>query len=192
VYGNFIVNGDFSNGLTGWTVWTERGDLLVDVAGASNELRMRGTNYNGGVYQVVTVPADVALSFDGYWRTPTFLANEQWGEVIVRNGNNPPINGQDVTTPVAFKNDTWTSTSGWDGIISQTAPVTNNPNAGPLGPGGSSLGVITVILKAGSVVDGTTNVLRWDNIVLTPEPATLALTLIGITVLPGRRRRATR
>lgn len=63
---NLITNGDFSNGLTGWSQWVQRddyagvtGQFLIDVPTAAQELRLRGYSYNGGVYQVVPVPIGV-------------------------------------------------------------------------------------------------------------------------------------
>lgn len=204
---NFITNGDFSNGLTGWSTWVQRddyagvtGQFLIDVP-AAQELRLRGYSYNGGVYQVVPVPIGVPLTIDGVWRTVGAVADAQWAELVIYEGNTPPIAGTDTLAGrVIFKNSTFASdtggrTTGW-GVSEafeplSSATVVNRPTRAPLGTG-STTGFVTVILKAGSIHAGvnTNKVVRWDNIVLTPEPASLMLLGLGCLAVARRRRHA--
>lgn len=192
---NLLVNGDFSNGLTGWTIWTQRNDGgNFNIQVNNGILEQRGNSYNGGVYQVVNVPPNVPLSIDGFWSSTPSVPSEQWAEVIVLEGNNPPQNNVDVLAPLIYKNDTFGgSVNGWSGIISQTSPVTFNPTGGPLGAGSPS-GVVTVLLKSGSIGVGTLNGANFDNIVLIPEPSTTALALAALLAavsLSARRHRRT-
>ncbi|MCH8923969.1 MAG: PEP-CTERM sorting domain-containing protein [Planctomycetes bacterium] len=197
---NLLTNGDFSaspDPLEGWTIWSQRGDVggsftpqVVD-----GVLHLRGTNFNGGVFQVVDVPPNVPLTVDGFWQSNPTVANYQWGEVIVVEGdvvadNVAPANGQDVTTPLIFKNHTFDGDGAWDGTISLTATQTNDPTGGPLGAGSPS-GKVTVILKAGNL-GGNLSGTNFDNIELNapiPEPSTALLFVVGSAVLMLRRRR---
>ncbi|MEX2186595.1 MAG: PEP-CTERM sorting domain-containing protein [Pirellulales bacterium] len=177
--GELLVNGLFLDGLTGWTQWTQRNDGgNFTVAVNNGVLEQRGDSYNGGIYQVVAVPANVPLTIDGAWQSNPTVASEQWAEVIVVEGNNPPVDGQDVTGPLIFKNDTFGGdVGGWFGAFAGSSPVANDPFGGPLGAGSPS-GFVTVILKSGSINPGTLNGVDFFGVALNavvPEPSSVAL-----------------
>lgn len=187
---------NFEDGLAGWNVWTERGTAqsaaeaepptLGDIqpwSGANETVaHVGGENYNGGIWQVITLPLGAGTyEIDGFWRSHPTVPSNQWGEVIIREGNAPPVNGSDVAGPLYYKNDTWTTSGGWSGLISATAPVANVPSFT------TASGTITLILKSGNVPNSTASV-DFDDIWITPEPASLGLFAIGGLVLVRRRR----
>lgn len=191
-----LVNGDFTAGLTGWTIWTQRndgGNFTVTANGGL--LEQRGSSYNGGVYQVVVVPPNVPLTLTGGWISNPTVASEQWAEVIVVEGNNPPVDGADVLGPLIYKNDTFGGApAGWAGDFASTSPVANDPFGGPLGAGSPS-GFVTVILKSGSINGGTLNGVDFGGLSLTavvPEPGTFAIVGMGVVVLAVNRFRYAR
>jgi hypothetical protein len=188
-----LVNGDFSSGLTGWTTWVQRNDGgNFSVAVNNGFLEQRGNSYNGGIYQVVAVPSNVPLILTGGWQSNPTVASEQWAEVIVVEGNSPPVDGADVLGPLIFKNDTFGGNPlGWSGDFAFTSSVVNDPLGGPLGAGSPS-GFVTVILKSGSINPGTLNGADFVAVSLTavvPEPATWMLAISGaVAALAWRRR----
>lgn len=194
---NLLANGDFTDGLNGWTIWTQRNDGgNFSVAVNAGLLEQRGDSYNGGVYQVVAVPPNVPLLIDGGWLSNPTVASEQWAEVIVVEGNSPPLDGMDVTGPLVFKNDTFGGdVNGWIGAFADTSPVVNDPTAGPLGSGSPS-GFVTVILKSGSINPGTLNGVDFGGVTLNaviPEPSAWALAVAGaLTLAAWRCRRKAR
>ncbi len=160
---NLITNGDFSNGLTGWSVWTERGSLNQQVVGG--QLQLQGVNHNGGMWQQFStggVGTDIDLT--GFWASNPTVANSQWAEVLIINGTRTPTNGQDVNTgqsdvDMIYKNDTWASTGGWSGNMNQTAPVAN------VGSFTADASVATIILKSGNI-NGPLTGTKFDNVVV--------------------------
>lgn len=186
---NWLSNGDFSDGLNGWTPWTQRddaGDFSVSVS--DGVLQHRGSSYNGGVWQVAEVPIGLPLAIDGHWASEPTVPLEAWAEVIVIDGMHPPADGLDVTSPVIYRNDTFFTAGGWNGPISLTSPVVSNPTGGPLGSG-SATGRVTVILKSGSTGSGNLNGVNWNGMFLIPEPTALVLFAIGAGLIrPSRPR----
>jgi len=162
--GPSLVNGDFSDGLTGWSQWTDRGTITF--SNDSNRGKISGNNINGGLYQQFsTGGVDTEIDITGWWATSPATANNQWGEVLIINGDRNPSNGSDINggqsdVELIYKNDTWTSTSGWSGDMDQTAPVTN------VGTFTADDTVATIILKMGNS-GGSTNGLLFDNLVVT-------------------------
>ena len=160
---NLIANGDFANGLTGWTQWTERGSFTPVID--SGQLQIASTEHNGGMWQQFgTGGSGREINLSGWWASDPTLANYQWGEVLIINGPRTPVNGQDITGGGAdeiliYKNDTWASTGGWSGQINQTAPVTN------VGSFTSAGDVATLILKSGNM-GGTNTGTRFDDVVV--------------------------
>jgi hypothetical protein len=191
-----LVNGDFTAGLTGWTIWTQRNDGgNFSINAGSGVLEQRGNSYNGGVYQVVAVPPNVPLTLSGGWISNPTVASEQWAEVIVVEGNSPPVDGADVLGPLIYKNDTFGGApGGWSGDFASTSPVANDPFGGPLGAGSPS-GFVTVILKSGSINAATLNGVDYGGVSLTavvPEPGSFAIVGTGVLVLAALRIRKSR
>ncbi len=175
VGGIALTNGDFSNGLTGWTQWTERGS--ISFANNAGRGHVSGNNINGGLWQQFsTGGTGTPIDITGWWESNPTTANNQWAEVLVINGSRTPVNGQDVNdgqsdVVMIYKNDTWATPGGWSGSMDQTAPVAN---VGTFTADGS---VATIILKVGNA-GGSTNGALFDNLSLvagTPQSPTIAL-----------------
>ncbi|GMU24419.1 MAG: hypothetical protein AMXMBFR13_44930 [Phycisphaerae bacterium] len=167
-----IANGAFSDGLTGWSNWTQNGSPSISVN--AGELTISGNNFNGGVYQQFgTGGAGKVVTITGAWRSTPTLSNTMWAEVLVINGNRTPVNGVDETdgnnnTLLLFKNDTFNGRGAWDGALAKNAPVKNTVSFVATGP------TATLILKTGNTGAGTTGV-KFDNLEVRciPAPATL-------------------
>ncbi len=188
---------NFEDGLAGWNIWTERGASLsapvlenppavlgdIQPWSGDNEqcARVNGDFFNGGIWQVITLPLGAGTyTIDGFWRSYNTSPGNNWAEVIVKEGVNPPINGQDMGGPLlAYKNDTWATSGGWNGQMSLTAPVANNGTF-------TTAGTITLILKTGNI--GGTGGADFDDIWITPEPASLGLFGLASLLLVRRRR----
>jgi len=153
---NRLGNGDFSQGLTGWSTWTERGTLQTSVA--NGQLHLSGTSHNGGVYQTFpTGGAGKTIQIDGFWASGP-NAPIQWAEVLVINGSGLPVNGLDLKADGArvlliYKNDS----ASWSGSMRGTTTV---PSAGAFIAAGD---VATLVLKTGTVLGRTSGGI-WDEI----------------------------
>jgi PKD repeat protein len=166
--GKLIENGDFANGLLGWTVWNQRGNVNATVDDGA--LHLVSSDHNGGIYQQFdTGGAGATIDVSGFWESNPTQSNYQWAEVLVINGSRLPLNGEDVSEVDAdvvliYKNDTWVSPQGWSGTMDQTAPVAN--------PGSfvASGDVATIILKSGNA-GGSNSGTRYDDIVVEADGA---------------------
>ena len=164
-----LVNGDFSEGLLGWSLWQERGVLNPNV-GADGELQLSGSGHNGGLYQqFITGGAGSELVVSGFWASDPALANAQWAEVLVINGPRLPADGQDVyagqgDVVMIYKNNTWASSGGWSGEMSATAPVH------AAGKFVAADEVATIILKSGNL-PGVFSGTRFDDLAITSPTA---------------------
>src|SRR3972149_1041263 len=91
--GQLVQNGDFSNGLTGWTLWNERGQLGASIA--NGQLHLQSENHNGGVYQRFdTGGPGRRISISGIWASDPTMPAQQWAEVLVVNGERIPGDGE--------------------------------------------------------------------------------------------------
>ncbi len=160
-----LQNADFADGLNHWTKWTQR-DTAADftASAASGQLACTGSNYNGGVYQQFsTGGAGKVILVSGYWKSSPTLANSQWGEIVIINSTRLPADGVDETPAtraddiLIFKNDTYATPGGWDGLMSATAPVAN---VGRFTAAGDKA---TIIVKSGNTGAGMTGLLA-DNL----------------------------
>ena len=159
---DLVVNGDFSDGLNGWSTWTQRGlpSPVVDGGGA---LHLAASGFNGGVYQKFdTGGAEVGIEVDGFWASTPTVANGQWAEVLIVNGARLPVDGRDVhagqaDVVVIYKNDTWASPGGWSGAMSSTSPVVA---VGEFVAAGETA---TIVLKSGNL-QGVTSGARFDDV----------------------------
>jgi PKD repeat protein len=161
---NLLTNGNFSQGLSGWSLWTERGNLTLAVDGGG-KLHLSASGFNGGVYQTFsTGGAGTKIDVTGFWETSPTKASAQWAEVLVINGSRRPSNGQDVSAGapdvvLLYKNDTWASPSGWSGVMAQTAKVRNSPSFT------AASGVATIVLKSGNLL-GVSSGTKFDDVVV--------------------------
>jgi hypothetical protein len=178
-----IVNGDFSQGLTGWTSWRERGDLQPVVNGGGR-LHLAAVGHNGGVYQTFSTGGPgTEITIDGFWASAPTAPQAQWAEILVINGPGTPIEGQDLgaappgvvlvfkndtwATPggwsggvvLVFKNDTWATPGGWSGDIRSTAPVQATGSFVAAGD------AATIVLKSGNLL-GVSSGTLFDDVVV--------------------------
>ena len=182
---SLITNGGFSSGLSGWSLWRERGTLSPSVD-AAGRLVLSTVGFNGGVYQrFSTGGAGRTITVDGFWATSPAVARAQWAEVLVINGPATPVDGQDVNTSqpavvLVYKNDTWASPGGWAGAMRQTAPV------GGTGSFVSTGDVATILLKAGNLPGVSTGVAFDDVVVRGPgTPPANRPPVARVTAMPG-------
>jgi hypothetical protein len=189
-----LVNGDFSAGVTGWTQWrapwgsTENWGVTT-----SGPTQPEGTLSGGGGqgsfgwYQVVAIPAGTLVSVTADWKGN--IGGAGWAEIDLYSDSNAGANWggrADVgnANDIAFKKDSWgmnpPTTWGWQ-------PAALSPH--PSGNGGVvlSAGYVCVAVKLGASGQPLGS-LSVDNIVLTPEPASLLL--LGIPLVFVRRRHA--
>lgn len=157
-----LVNGDFSQGLYGWTVWRERGAPVADV-GSDGELQLAGTGFNGGLYQqILTGGPGTTLTVDGGWASNPTVAGAQWAEVLIINGARLPADGQDLNSAqpdvsLIYKSDSWAYPGGWDGAMAETASVKNSATFT------AESEVATIVLKSGNL-PGVYSGTRFDGI----------------------------
>ncbi len=163
------------------------------------------TWFNSMMYKTVNVPAGVTLNMDGFWRTNGYKRNNQWSEVIIYDGQFTPPSGQDVNPGMdgnlangevmykVYSNNDATS-NGYYGQLSNTTltSATQQYSKSALATTGfqSTTGKLTILLKYGiSCASSTSNKnMEFDDIFVTPEPAAMALLLLGVPLLMRRRR----
>ena len=161
--GNLLQNGDFSQGLAGWSAWVQRGALQPSVSAGA--LQIGSQNHNGGMVQTFSTGGPGReIQIRGFWASSPTVAGSQWAEVLIINGARLPVNGQDVHSGqsdvvLIYKNDTWASPSGWSGPMDSTSPVAKR--------GGfvAASDRATLILKSGNVGSAVTGT-RFDDLVV--------------------------
>ncbi len=166
---DLLVNADFSDGLIGWTVWTERGMFDQPLVN-SDQLHLRSSNHNGGVYQQFeTGGAGTLITVNGFWATDPTLPENQWAEVLIINSDRLPVNWNDIhagqgDVVLIYKNDTWHSdaVNGWNGLMNDTAVVANSGSFEAQGD------VATIVLKSGNMGGAVTGT-RFDDIIVAVE-----------------------
>jgi PKD repeat protein len=181
---NLISNGNFSDGLNGWSVWVERGTLnqMVNDAG---QLQVQSNNHNGGLYQAFqTGGAGTEITISGWWASDPIVASYQWAEVLVINSDRQPVNGWDINADqndvvLIYKNDTWATPAGWSGQMSQTAAV--NSTGSFVAAGGAA----TIILKSGNLGKANSGMLSDDIVVGGPSGNRLPAAVAGATPTEG-------
>lgn len=173
--GKSFTNGNFDNGMDGWTPWAQNnGGGTFSASVVSGEMAINGQNYNGGVYQQFnTGGAGTVVNLLGDWRSTPTQSNAMWGEVLVINADRVPANGVDETNGannaiLLFKNDTFNGRGAWNGPMGKNAPVTHKVSFVAAGS------KATIILKAGSNTGSATGV-NFDNLKMhcVPQPATV-------------------
>jgi hypothetical protein len=185
---NLLVNGDFSAGETGWTRWAAPWGASNYAVGPTDlQYLNQGQQGSFGLYQVVPVPASEMVEVSADWAGD--INGAGWAEVMLYTSADPNANWANIAdtgnaSDIAFKKDSWgmNPPTAWTWQAASLSPH-------PSGNGGviHSEGYVCVATKLGSVSGSAVGV-EFDNIVLTPEPATMLL--LGIPVLFLRRRRA--
>jgi hypothetical protein len=186
---NYLVNGDFSQGIAGWHLWHERFNTRFDIAGG--DLHIYGGDSgaamnigaNGGIYQIVPVTPGVQYKVDGFWRSDPTAANTHWAEVLVLDGAMPENNVDVGPGGLLWKSDRFSGHGPWNGTIS-----TNSNTTATTGIFTPTNNFVSLVLKAGNLdfigVQGT----RFDNLqLLGPAGAAPQQTAIytGFESLPG-------
>lgn len=193
---NLLVNGDFSmDEPAGWTRWNapwgNYGDWTISGGTGKHGLPGPGTWNSYGWYQAVAVPAGTACNVSGTWKGD--VDPFAWAEVMlfsVPAGTPAATIVSTIDTGaaanIAAKKDGWglnpPAVWGWSPI-----------SAAPTGNAGSvvSQGLVVVATKIGTG-DWNPNhnalYVEFDELVLTPEPATALL--LGLALPFIRRRRA--
>jgi hypothetical protein len=166
---SLIANGDFSQGLTGWATWRERGELNPTVDGGGR-LQLSAVGHNGGVYQTFsTGGAGSEITIDGLWASSPTAPQAHWAEVLVINGPRIPVDGQDLSAGqsdvvLVYKNDTWATPAGWSGDMRSTSPVQAT------GSFMAAADTATIVLKSGNL-PGTSSGTLFDDIVVSGSAA---------------------
>lgn len=183
---NLLTNGDFSAGENGWTRWRAPwgGTEQWDASGGVGLQYGNGGNGSYGWWQAVAVPAGTVVTLSADWNG--FIGDAGWAEVMLYTSANA---GEDwggradggATADIAFKKDSWglnpPTTWGWE--AASLSPM-------PGGNGGTliSAGYVAVATKLGGFPLGS---VAFDNIVLTPEPASALLLGLGLALVRRRR-----
>jgi hypothetical protein len=192
---NLLVNGDWSTGdETGWTRWPDGGTepwWEVTANGPTpgeGTLRVEGDGRSVGWYQIVrpSQPFETfRLTLD--W-AGDFVGTTAEGVARVRlfvGPDDPDLIGDYGWTlaDVAFRRE-HTAGRSWDWQPASLCPAPGG-NGGVIQRGDGEL--VVVFLELTGFWGGPHRVC-WDNIVLTPEPATLGLVALGGLTLLRRRR----
>ena len=182
---NLLVNGDFSSGETGWTQWSAPwgGGYVWNASSGAGVLQT--TNGSFGWYQAITtVPGQQ------YTITATFQGEGalNWVECLFFNDDGRAIYDQ-LDAPhdssIIGKVDGWGMNGGM--------PFGPDPITSDYYPNGLKTNVITatgttmyVGLKTGASGVNATTTATFDDVSVTPEPATI--TLLGLSALALLRR----
>ncbi|GMU19904.1 MAG: hypothetical protein AMXMBFR13_00080 [Phycisphaerae bacterium] len=177
---NHLSNGDFEQGLEGWTAWTVSGSPVTDAS--SGAAMLSGSGFNGGLYQqVYTGGAGNVITVAGSWRGLPAEAQNPRAEVLVINANRLPADGADESDGsnqafLAYRNDTST---GWDAPM----PASSNLGAQSYRIAFTAVGNwATILLRAANDGNGSSTVFFDDIIVRSvPAPATLDNLPAGFT-----------
>jgi hypothetical protein len=183
---NLLTNGDFStNDETGWTRWNSPwgGGFAWDASTGAGVLQT-GTGSFGWYQAITTVPGQqytITADFSG-------AGDLNWTEVLFFNDDGRPIYDQldaPLNSSVIAKVDGWGMNGG---MPFGPGPITNyyypaGPNTNVITATGTTM---YVGLKTGSAGQGT--YAEFDNVMVTPEPATLGLLGLSAFALLRRRR----
>ncbi|HQE30168.1 MAG TPA: PQQ-dependent sugar dehydrogenase [Phycisphaerae bacterium] len=182
-HANLLTNGDFADGLNGWTVWIQR-DGQSDFAATvdTGRLSVAGSDINGGAYQQFDVTPGWVVTVTGYWHSAPAVPDAMWAEVLVINADRTPVDGVDETGGVndailLYKNDTFAGRPAWDGPIPRTSPVQYQISFT------ATASKATLVLKTGNVGPNTFTGVLFDNLEVraVPPPATMSDLPAGFT-----------
>jgi hypothetical protein len=193
--GAAVTNGDFEDGLNGWTT-TPGGWTTIEPPPGGNHLAI--TDSGGQLSQIFNIPAGAQrLEFDFKFFNNGMNPNEPLSDSVSfaledpSTGDSlvPPIAGLEII-PIFFNH----TASGF--ISFNPASVTYTP-AGPNDPDRISLDIshlsagqnADIVFRHLNFNDGLSSFLVLDNVVVTvPEPGTGLMVMAGVFVFARRRR----
>lgn len=187
---NLVVNGDFSDGETGWTEWASPwgiGDSIVE----DGMVKITGQGSRGYVQPIATTPGQ------DYTITADWAANGQlhWGEVLFFNDDGRAIYDQldqPNNSSVIVKVDGWGMNGGATVGFPSLVPAMSGDYWYPAGIFTNTVkatgNLMWVSLKGGASDQGGAIQYFADNVVVTPEPVTALL--LGLSLVLVRRHRA--
>lgn len=194
-FANLVVNGDFSTGdETGWTRWdsTQNPDggwgsgFTWDASSGKGQLSVNNGSF--GWYQALAVTPGTEYTINANWMGN---GNTNWCEVLFFNDDNRTIYKQmdaPLDSSIISKVDVWGNYAMPFGTPSM-APITNYYYA----PGLHTNKIVAtgttmyVVLKTGASNGSTVCV--FDDVVVTPEPASMLALFAGLGGLIIRRKR---
>ena len=190
-FGNLVTNGDFSAGSAGWTGYMSPWGTGISWDAGSGAMVGTGGTGSSAQYQLLTglIPGEayhieaelVAGDGDLNWIEVLFMPDD--GRSMADQLDSGPLN-----SAIISKVDGWGMNGGMpSGPHADLAAwyYPSGPNTKDIVSTGT---VMIVAVKTGSGGAGT--YAAFDNIVVTPEPASLALVAFGGLPLLLRRRRA--
>ena len=192
---NQVYNGDFTNGSSGWVAWQERGSATrtynstsIPDGGSGNALRVtQNGNFNGGVYQVLSLVGGQTYSVSALSRDVGTASNAGWGELHI--GATAPVNGSDYNATLLKKWDTFACDNWGNGGGSPSSSVGCVTNVNSYTVPGSGAQTLYLVLKQGQNGSGATIDVSWDDLRLcgpcTPPTASLTVGPQGLTVCPS-------
>lgn len=182
---NLVVNGDFSAGETGWTQWNSPWGSGFSWDASSGVGTLSTGTGSFGWAQAITTVSGQAYTITADWGGDGDAA---WSEILFFNDDGRSVYDQADAphdSSILYKIDGWGMNGGYPfdfGPANASQYYAPGPNTNTILATGTTM---YVVLKNGSGGAGVTTM--FDNIVVTPEPASLVL--LGLAVPFLRRRR---
>ena len=192
-FANLLVNGDFSNGETGWTRWGAGwgGPYTWDASSGSGVLST-GMGSFGWAQTITTVPGTL-YTINAMW---TGDGGNNWIEILFLNDDGRSLYAQmdaPLNSSIICKVDGWGMNGG--NPINGGMPVNamNGAYWYPAGPKTNTImatGTTMIVgLKTGTVGPGTAAWFDDVSVTAVPEPASILALVAGLGGLVIRRKR---